>query len=168
MGPSKEPGLVVRAYRIKWWWQAFAVAWTAIGLLVWGGILWKEVFGAEEPRPWHFVAASLCIVGGAFWVAHVLQARVTLFVDAIETCGLLGMARLRFDEIRGRREYVLTGGAEEGGDTHYFKVEPNDDRLPTLDSIKDYDFDNEFYSWFKTLSDLDAADKLKNNSRGRA
>ena len=37
-------------------------------------------------------------------------------------------ATLRFDEIRRRREYVVTGGGEYRGDTQYLRVEPNDDR----------------------------------------
>jgi hypothetical protein len=85
----------------------------------------------------------------------MFKATVTLSDDAIETYGLLGRAKLRFDEIEGRREYAVTGGGEDAGSTHYFKLEPNDDRLPTLDFIRDYDFDAAFYDWFKRLPDLD-------------
>jgi hypothetical protein len=164
MDSSKEPDLAGRAYRIRWQWRAFAVVWTAIGALVWGGIISKETLGKEDPRLWHFVVGPLWIIAGLLWIAHMFQAAVTLFHDSIEKRGLLGRARLRFGEIRGRREYFVTGGGEDGGATHYLKLEPNDDRLPTLDFMWDYDFDPAFYDWFKSLPDLDAVDKVKDKA----
>jgi len=161
MSLSKQPDPVVRVYRIKWWLQAFAVLWTVLSSLIWGRILWNEVLDTDEPLLWHFIVGPLLTMGGSFWVVHLFRAKVTLFNDSIETCGPLGKATLRFDEIRGRREYAVTGGYEGGGDTHYLKVEPNDDRLPTLDFIRDYDFDSTFYAWFDALPDLNAADKQK-------
>jgi hypothetical protein len=158
MRPSKRPDLDGRTYRVRWWLRAFAIVWTALGALVWGGTLSKEVFGSEDSVWWHFVVAPIWIVGGILWTAHVFKATVTLFHDAIETYGLWGRVKLRFDQIRGHREYLVTG---VGGTTHYFKLEPNDDRLPTLDFIRHYDFDTVFYDWFSKLPDLDAMDKLK-------
>ena len=138
--------------------RALAIVWTALGAFAWGGTLSKEVFGSEDPVWWHFVAAPLWIVGGILWTAHVFKATVTLSHEAIETNGLWGRVKLRFDEIRGRREYLVTGFR---GKTRYIKLEPNDDRFPTLDFIRNYDFDTTFYDWFNRLPDLDAIDKLK-------
>jgi hypothetical protein len=154
-----EHHLAGRAYRINFRWRAFAAVWTGIGGLVTGSILFDEISANEDPGLWLVVVAFLWIVGGLLWFSHMCLATVTLFPDAIETRGLLGRARLRFEDIRGRRQYVATG--DEGGDTHYLKIEPNDDRLPTLDFMRDYDFDYIFYDWFGKLPDLDAADRLK-------
>jgi len=161
MDAPERSNLTGRTYRIRWRWRVFAILWTAWGALAWGRVLSTEVLGNEDPIWWHFVVASLWIIGGILWIAHVFKATVTLFDDAIESYGLFGRAKLRFDEIHGRREYVVTGGGEDGGTTQYFKLEPNDDRLPTLDFVRDYDFDNIFYEWFKKLPDLSAMDKLK-------
>jgi hypothetical protein len=161
MHASEEPDLAGRVYRIRWPWRAFAIVWTAIGALVWGTILPKEISGTEDAHLSHFVVAPLWIIGGILWTVHMLRATVTLSHDSIETRGLLGKARLRFNEIRGRREYVVAGSDEDGGDTHYLKVEPNDDRLPTLDLMRAYDFDTTFYGWFEKLPDLDAIRQAK-------
>jgi hypothetical protein len=163
---STEDQLVVRAYRINWWCRAFSMFWTGLVGLFWTVTLWDEFFGEKEPGLWQIIAGTLFVVSGTIWVTHLFRARVTLFADAIETSGLLGRARLRFNEIRGRREYVVRGG-EEGGNTPYLKVVSNDDRLPSLDFIKYYNFDDAFYAWFKGLPDLDAADQLRHRISGR-
>jgi hypothetical protein len=59
---------------------------------------------------------------------------------------------------------VLHGGSEDGGTTRYLKLEPNDDRLPSLSFPRDCNFDGVFCDWFNNLPDLDAIDKPKTKS----
>ncbi|MGO9129879.1 MAG: hypothetical protein ACLQIS_09130 [Bryobacteraceae bacterium] len=120
--------------------------------------------GDSQPKLWELGIASIVVMGCGFWVAHAFEARVALFDDAIEVRGLFGKKRLRFDEIRGRREYVVRG--DEGGSTRYLKLEPNDDRLPTLRFAREHNFDSVFYAWFRRLPDLDAMEKAKSSNFG--
>ena len=51
---------------------------------------------------------------------------------------------------------------DEDGSTVFLKLEPNDDRLPTLEFQKNYyNFDDRFFRWFNELPDLDVEDKKK-------
>jgi len=88
---------------------------------------------------------------------NALRATVIFTADAIELRSILGYSRLPLNEIRGRREFVERGN-EEGG-TRYLVLVPNDDRLPTIQFMKGYTFDEAFFRWFYDLPDLDAEDK---------
>lgn len=149
-----------KIYKIKWFWRAFSIVWTGLSVCFWLALLSKEIFGEEDLEWWHLIVGPAWIVGAPFWTAHMFLARVRLYRDAIETSGLLGQSRLRFEEILGRREYEAKGDGE-GGSTRYLKIEPIGDHLPLLDFMKDYDFDRSFYDWFEALPDLDAKDKVK-------
>jgi hypothetical protein len=122
---------------------------------IWGGV----ILGRREPKLEEMVVSAILPMFGVLWVAFSFLSTVTLFVDALEHRTLLGRKRLPFEGIRGRREYFVD--SYESGSTRYLKLEPNDDRLPTLDFQKYYTFDREFYEWFNNLPDLDAMDRLK-------
>lgn len=63
------------------------------------------------------------------------------------------------DKIRGRSEYVVSGGADEGGNTRYLKLESNDDRMSSLNFSKSYSFDKALCTWFHSLPSLDKKHK---------
>jgi len=106
------------------------------------------------------VIAVVFLIVGIGLTINFFKATVTFTSDAIELNTIFARKKLPFSGIRGRREYVVRGGeVDAGGSTRYLKLVPNDDRLPTLDFMKNYTFDDAFYSWFNALPDLDAEDK---------
>jgi len=88
---------------------------------------------------------------------NAFQTKVIFTFDTIELQSILGRKRIPLSGIRGRREIVATG--EEGGSTRHLCLVPDNDRLPTLQFMKSYTFDDTFYRWFNELRDLDAEDK---------
>ena len=163
MSPSNTVGHAGRAYRVTWFQRAFAVFFLAFSALFLVQMLRDVISGHDEPELWKIGIDSIVVVSCGFWVAHAFKAGVALFDDAIEVRGLFGKKRLRFDEIRGRREYVVKG---EEGSTRYMKLEPNDDRLPTLHFAREYNFDGVFDAWFRGLPDADALDQPKSSNFG--
>jgi hypothetical protein len=105
------------------------------------------------------LSVAFAVVGG-FLVPLAYKSAVILLEDAIELRTIFVRKRLLFVAIRGRREYVVNGGGDEGS-TRYLRLEPNDDRLPALDFARNFNFDGAFYAWFNKLPDLDAMDKIK-------
>jgi hypothetical protein len=143
---------------MRWFRQVLPVLFLVVGSLIWIVNWGRIVSGDREPRLWDIALPVVLTLGGAFWVASTLSSSVTLFDDAIELRTLLGRKRLSFDQIRGRREYVSRG---QRSATRYLRLEPNDDRLATIEFEKSYTFDDEFYAWFNKLPDLDALDQKR-------
>jgi hypothetical protein len=149
----------VHVYRMAWWQRVVMIVLLAIA----GGYLfrtWRPALdgsGAEKPNEMLLAVvlfAAAIVAAGAVW-----YARVTLSAFAISTRGLLRERSLPLDAVRGRREYVVRD--YETGDTKYFRIEPNDDRLPVLKFQQSYTFDDAFYAWFYSLPDLDELDKKR-------
>jgi hypothetical protein len=158
----ENSGLSARVYRITWWWRAGAVFFLTIGSVVSIGIWNGIIFGEREPKFAEMVGTPVLAIVGVFLAWSAFRATVTLSADAIELRTLFERKRLPLNAIRGRREYVVRGGTVDvGGSTRYLKLEPNDDRLPTMDIVKYFNFDDRFYQWFKALPDLDALDKQR-------
>jgi hypothetical protein len=124
---------------MAWAWRAVSVVYLIGGcffvIAIWGGV----ISGDREPKIFDMAVPLVLTVTGAFWVAHSFRTSVALRDDAIELCNLFTKKRLPFDAIRGRREYVSRGARSA---TRYLKLEPNDDRLPTLEFEKHYAFDD--------------------------
>jgi hypothetical protein len=119
---------------------------------------WRRVFfRQEEPRPFLLVLSAIFLLVGVGLTINALQTTVTFTSDSIELHSILSRLKLPLSNIRGRREFVARG--EEGDGTHYLSLVPNDDRLPTLQFMKGYTFDESFFRWFYELPDLDAEDK---------
>jgi hypothetical protein len=152
MHPVKAAAGAGRVYRSQWWQRALAVLFP-IMVPLWGAI----------SGGWDTVTTAIVFIFCAYIPACAFMATVTLSDDAIELRTLFSRRRLRFDQIRGRREYV---GYGRYGGTRRFKLEPNDRRLPTLKFDKDYTFDRVFYDWFNKLPDLDAMDTAKPRDAG--
>jgi hypothetical protein len=77
--------------------------------------------------------------------------RVVLYPDAIEYRTVWSTSWLPFTAIRGRRDYVKPG--KWGGPR--LRVVSTSEELPMLDFSRDYNFDDTFWAWFKSLPDLD-------------
>lgn len=145
-----------RVYRLRWYWHLFSLFFFLFGSVASWRIWGVGSVGEHEPGFWDLFSSAVIALVGMVLVVHYFTARIILFEDAIEQRNLLGRKKLRFDQIRGRREYVVSG---EDGSTRYLKIEPNDDRLPTLNFVKGYAFDRVFLSWFYSLPDLDSQAK---------
>jgi len=153
-----NPPPIYRVYRLHWGQRSFSVLFLAFGVFFVIGS-WRSVFLAqEESRPLLLILSMIFLVVGVGLTVNAYQTTVTFTSDAIELRSILGRRRLPLGEIRGRREVVASGG-EEGGSTRYLCLVPDDDRLPTLQFMKSYTFDDAFYRWFNELRDLDAEDK---------
>jgi len=124
------------------------------------GTLRGLITGQEEAKPLQLVIAVVFLIVGIGLTINFLKTTVTFSADTIELKTIFARKSLPLSAIRGRREYVVRGGdADAGGSTRYLKLVPNDDRLPTLDFMKNYTFDDVFYRWFYELPDLDVEDK---------
>jgi len=97
-------------------------------------------------------ALSTGVLISLWWTLKAFSASVTLSIDSIETGDLFGRSRIALNAIRGRREYTVRGKTV----TDYLKIEPIDDRMPALEIERNFNFDDAFYEWFYSLSDLDA------------
>jgi hypothetical protein len=154
------PAPVNRVYRTKLWHLALAFA-----ILPYGFFSLLTEFRKMPSAEGRFDATDvvlgiISVAIGVYLTIRFFSFRVTFTLDAVEQSNIFNSKRLPYSAIRGRREYVVRGG-EDGGETRYLKLEPNDDRFPTLDFMKAYNFDDAFYSWFNQLPDLDEEDKTR-------
>ncbi len=93
------------------------------------------------------------------WAIYVFGAVIVLSDDAIEKRTPLKTDRLRFAQIRGRRETVHRNF--DGSYIRYLQVVPRDSLLPMIRFQKFYVFDAAFYAWYDELTDLDAMDRAR-------
>jgi hypothetical protein len=152
---NSEP--TFRVYRPKRGQRAFALFFLAFAIFFvigsWGG----PIAGRSEAKPMEMMIAVLLLIVGMGLTVNFFTATITFTADTIEKNSLFRRERLPLSGIRGRREFVVRGGsADTGGSTRYLKLVPNDDRLPALEFMKSYSFDEAFFRWFNSLPDLDA------------
>jgi hypothetical protein len=151
-----NPAPLYSVYRPSWLWKVFALLFLAVGAFFtykfWQGPLFEQ----EVPKPMEMMIGVVLVAAGLGMAIHAFEARVRFTIDAIEHRTIFGVRKLPLDGIRGRREYVVRG---EEGNTRHLKLEPDDDRLQTIEISKSYNFDAAFYGWFYSLPDLDAKDK---------
>lgn len=153
----ENPPPVYRVYRLNWWQRGFALTFLALSTFFVFGV-WRGVFfNQEEPRPFLMAMTTIFMLVGAGLTANAFGTTVIFTADAVELRSILGYSRLPLNKIRGRREFVARG--DEGGGTRYLVLVSNDDRLPKIQFMKDYTFDESFFRWFYELPDLDADDK---------
>ena len=155
----ENPAPTCRVYRLKWWQLAFALFFLTFGgvftTIAWGG----PIIGQAAAQPMLMTVAIVFVAVGLGLTLSSFKSRVTFTADAIESRTLFRQESLPLHAIRGRREYVVRN--PKGGSTKHLKLVPNDDRLPTLDFLKYYTFDDVFFNWFYALPDLDAEDKKR-------
>jgi hypothetical protein len=153
------PAPCYSVYRFNWLWRIFPLAFLAIGAAgSWDS--WRNVLsGLREPKFFDLTVPALLLSAGLLMTTHFFVAKITFTIDAIEHRTIFGSKYLPLYEIRGRREYILRGSPDEGGNTRYLKLESNDDRVPDLEFSTSYAFDEAFFSWYYSLPDLDLKDK---------
>jgi hypothetical protein len=122
-------------------------------------VIWGAVFsgarGANFVEMMFPIAFSLF---AGFFVIRSLRNRVRVSDRAVELHGLSGSRILPIERIKGRRRYFDPGDENSAGVWHVV-FESNDDRHPKIDIEEVYNFDVAFYTWFKSLPDLDTIDK---------
>jgi hypothetical protein len=138
---------------MRWWRRAGGVLSLAVLLFL---IYAMFFLTRTEPSLWTQAGALFALIAISYGTADAFNATVTLYEDAIEVQTLFRLKRLPFSGIRGRREWVQRNA--EGADTHYLKLVPNDRSLPTLNLMRSYTFDEEFYRWYNSLPNLDQSD----------
>jgi hypothetical protein len=153
----ENPAPIFRFYRPNWAWRTFAILFLGFASAFVIAMFEGLVSGRSEPKPTELAISVVLFIAGVGMAIHVFTTVVGFTQDTIYTRNLLGIISLPLNGIRGRREYVVRG--DEGGGTPYLRLEPDDDRLPTLDFAKNYSFDDAFFRWFYVLRDLDAEDK---------
>jgi hypothetical protein len=153
----------VHVYRLKWWVRVAASAFLGFTAVFAATIWMRATTGEEDVHLLPTIVSVVLVCGGVMWALYAFQSTVTLTESSIELRDLTGRKNLPLASIRGRRTYVVSGG-DPPDQTRYFKLEPDDDRLPALDFQKDYNFDAAFFAWFNSLPDLDALDKTRAKS----
>jgi hypothetical protein len=151
------PAPFLSVYRPHWLWRAFAIVFFVFSG-IFASLIWREaLLGLADRSLKELIISVLLDLAGAVMTIHAFAVGVRFTVDAVEYSSLTGVKRLPLAKIRGRREYVVSGG--EDGSTRFLKLESDDDRFPVLDFSKIYNFDDAFYKWFYSLPDLDQKDK---------
>jgi hypothetical protein len=150
-----------RIYRIGSGQRVFCIVFMALSvfflIVFWGG----AISGRREATWLELMIPIGFLVGGSFLSARAFKNYIGLSVGEIRIQTILDRQTLPFDKIRGRRRY-LSRGDDEFPSIWYLKLEPNDDRFPTIEFEESYyTLDDRFFTWFNALPDLDALDKLR-------
>lgn len=148
-----------RVYRLSPWIRMFAVALLLFSLLGLFGLLWSQRAGVQGRNPAEMVEWAAITLFAVCWAVYVFVAVIVLWEDAIEKRTPLKTDRLRFSQIRGRRETVHRNF--DGSYIRYLQVIPRDSLLPLIRFQKFYVFDAAFYAWYDDLPDLDAMDRAR-------
>jgi hypothetical protein len=148
-----------RVYRLSPWIRMFAIAFLAFSLLGLFGLLWSERAGIQGRNPAQMMEWGAIALFAICWAVYVFGAVIVLSQDTIEKRTPLKTDRLRFTEIRGRRETVHRNF--DGSYIRYLQVVPRDSLMPVIKFQKFYVFDAAFYAWYDDLPDLDAGDRTR-------
>lgn len=151
----------IRTYRMRSSHRVFCIILLAVGVFFlvafWGG----AISGTREATFLELLFPIGFLLLGGFLTARAFKNVITLSQTAIELQTPFDRSTLPFDKISGRRRYPDRGDDETPSIWH-LKLEPNDDRFPTIDFEETYyKLDDFFYSWFRALPDLDALDKIR-------
>ena len=149
-----------RVYRLSPWIRLFAAAFLVFSLLGLFGLLWSQHEGIQARNPAQTVEWAAITLFAVCWTIYVFGAVIVLSENAIEKRTPLKTDRLRFAEIRGRRETVHRNF--DGSYIRYLHVVPRDPLMAVIKFQKFYVFDAGFYAWYDELPDLDAMDRTRN------
>jgi hypothetical protein len=148
-----------RVYRLSPWIRMFAGALLLFSLLGLFGLLWSQHAGLQGRNPAQMLEWVGITLFAVCWAIYVFGAVIVLSDDAIEKRTPLKTDRLRFSEIRGRRETVHRNF--DGSYIRYLQVVPRDSLLPLIRFQKFYVFDAAFFAWYDELPNLDAMDRAR-------
>ena len=148
-----------RVYRLNPWIRMFSVAFLLFSLLGLFGLLWSQHEGVQGRNPAQMLEWAGITLFAVCWASYVFAAVIVLSENAIEKRTPLKTDRLRFGEIRGRRETVHRNF--DGSYIRYLQVIPRDPLMPVIKFQKFYIFDAGFFAWYDDLPDLDAMDRKR-------
>ncbi len=148
-----------RVYRLNPWIRMFSVAFLLFSLLGLFGLLWSQHEGVQGRNPAQMLEWGGIALFAVCWAVYVFAAVIVLSENAIEKRTPLKTDRLRFTEIRGRRETVHRNF--DGSYIRYLQVIPRDPLMPVIKFQKFYIFDAAFFAWYDDLPDLDAMDRKR-------
>jgi hypothetical protein len=158
---EQYPTGAIRTYRMRSSHRAFCIVLLAVGAFFlaafWGG----AISGTREATFLELLFPIGFLLLGGYLTARAFKNVITLSQTGIELRTLFDRSALPFDKIGGRRRYLDRGG-EDTPSIWHLKLEPNDDRFPSVDFEETYyQLDDSFYAWFRALPDLDALDKVR-------
>jgi hypothetical protein len=151
-----------RVYRLSPWIRMFAAAFLLFCLAGLLGLLWSQHEGIQGRNPAQMLEWGGLTAFAVCWAGYVFTAVIVLSESAIEKRTALKTDRLRFGEIRGRRETLHRNF--DGSSVRYLQVIPRDPLMPVIKFQKFYVFDAAFYAWYDDLPDVDAMDRMRNRS----
>jgi hypothetical protein len=142
-----------RVYRLAWWQRAFGIVFLAFSLCFVPGLGIRLMNQNSEIRPIELIVAVIFPVAGAAITFNVFTSTVSFSKDSVRLHSILHDKTIPIHVIRGRKERVVRDYYVR---TRYLVLISNDDRVPSLEFMKEYSFDEEFYRWFYSLLDLDS------------
>jgi len=148
-----------RIYRIGWGQRVFCIVFMTLSVFFLVGF-WGGAISGEREATWlELMIPIVFLIVGGFFTARAFRNYIALSQGEICVQTIFERQTLPFDKIRGRRR-DLRQGDDEFPSIWYLKLEPNDDRIPTLEFEETYyTLDDHFFAWFNALPDLDALDK---------
>lgn len=158
----KNPPPIYCVYHWSKLGRAFTLLFLAFSVFYAVGVCTGQVIRGTGVNPMIILIALVLFIAGSLFAIYSYRAKISFTTEAIELHTNFTRKRLPPSGILGRREYIVR---DEDGSTVYLKLEPNDDRLPTLEFQKNYyNFDDRFFRWFNELPDLDVEDKKKHKT----
>lgn len=154
-----------RIYRMSWAFRGFALFFLAFTSVCFVGMLRSILGGTTDPSLVNMLCASMLPIAGLLMTAHAFVSRLTFTSDALKRITLIRERAVTLESIRGRREYVVSGGDPPGA-TRYVRLELNNGDPPVDLGKTLYKFDEAFWAWFESLPDLDAAEKVLHKDSG--
>lgn len=154
-----------RVYQMSWLFRGFALAFLIFGFLLFVTFLRGILTGEADPNITKTMIAIVLPIVGLFTAAHAFVSRVVFTNDALQRVTLIGRRTVPLNLIRGRREYVVNGD-DPPGSTRYVRLELNNGDKSIDLGKKLYNFDHQFWAWYNSLPDLDAADKVPHKDSG--
>jgi hypothetical protein len=153
-------GRISHVYRVVWYDRLTALS--VLVIVAAGVIVMSQTAHNGEGRSsmWASGFVGLLAIGACVQTLGRFYNRITLYESAIEYRTVWSTDWLRFDEIRGRREFDSYRGRR--GTVHYLRIVPSDKDRLVFDFEDIYNFDDAFYSWFRSLPDLEQATKATN------
>ena len=149
-----------RVYRMVWWFRASAVVFPVGGAFVVYELTREHL---QESLRWTTTLGGISIgVSAVCLLAKAFTSTVEFSGDSITSRWIFYARSLEYSRIRGRRECVVQG---EESTTRYLRLETTDGSRPFDVGKNMYAFDEQFWTWYRGLPDLDAGDRVRGKVR---
>jgi len=123
---------------------------------------WPVIFAAKKPTLHDYFFSVGYVLLASISTLITFRSFVCLSEDSITVSRVWGSKVLPFNKIKGRRRYTEKADPYSTPPRHIV-LESNDDQFLRID-IKlgdSYKFDEDFYRWFDSLTDLDRLDGIE-------